>query len=186
MKPENAIRERDNLKAAVRLLMFFVVVIGFGLFYLGFKVERAANSQRTILIPGLDSKIEFTGDDLSDESADLYARRVVMLRASFSPGTVRKNFNQLLKLFAPESYPDAWKLYYDFADKIETANVTSTYFIDKIEINKQNKTIIVTGENRKFKNNTPLSDAVIQYTIGYRIDQGQFQVLNIDEKEKSK
>lgn len=186
MKPDKAVREKDNLKASIRLLKFFVILIGVAIFYLGYKVDRAVKYQRTILVPGLDHKIEVTGDDLSDDSIDFYARHIVLLRANFSPGTVRKNFVQLLKLFAPESYPDAWKLYYDFADKIEATNVTSVYFIQDVKANKKDRQIIVYGQNRQFKNNTQLSEAMVQFTLSYKIDSGMFKLLNLDEKEKSR
>ena len=90
---------------------------------------------------------------------------------------------RLLYLYAPESYPDAWKSYYDFADRIETTNVSSVYYLSKHEVDRSNHKMIVEGFNRKYKDNTPLSENNIRFEISYKIDRGLFQVLSIDEKE---
>ena len=180
-----SVKEKDNLKSAIRLLKFFVVVIGIAVVYLTFKVSRTVEYQKTVLVPVFfDSKLEVSGDDISDEGAEMYARRITALRANYSPGVARKYFNLLLRLYAPAAYPDAWKTYYDLADRIETANVSSAYYLDKVETDRKNRKIIVEGRNRKFKDNTSLFDTMVQYIISYQVDHGMFQVLDIEEKEK--
>lgn len=185
MNPSKAVREKDNLKATIRLLKFFVLVIGVSILYLGYKVDGAVRNQKIIMEPfGLDTTIEISNDDISKEGAEFYARLAVMLRANYSPGTARAGFNRLLRLYVPESYPDAYKLYYDLADRIEAANVTSVFFIDKVNVDAKKHQVVVTGLNRKYKDNTLLSDAPAQFDITYRVDNGRFQLLNIAEKEK--
>jgi len=180
-----AVKERDNLTATIRLLKFFVVVIGIAVIYLAYKAGKAIEYQKEILVPVFfDEKLEVSGNDLSDEAAELYSSRAVLLRANYSPGTVRKNFNRLLRLYAPSAYPDAWKQYYDLADRVETANVSSVYYPDKVEADRKNKRIIVEGRNRKFKDNSVLFDMTVQYLISYGVDHGMFQILDIEEKEK--
>ena len=185
MKLDIAVREKDNLRAAIRLLKFFIIVIGLAVVYQSYKVGKAIEYQKTILVPfGLDTQLEVSGDDLTDESADYYARRVTSLRATYSPGTTRKNFNLLLRLYAPEAYPDAWKVYYDFADRIETTNVSSVFYQDKIEVDRKNRQIVAEGFSRKYKDNTPLGESGVRFIISYKVDRGMFQLLKIEEKEK--
>jgi type IV conjugative transfer system protein TraE len=180
-----SIREKDNLKTAIRLLKFFVVVIGIAVMYLTFKVTKTVEYQKTVLVPVFfDAKLEISGDDISDEGAEMYARRITALRANYSPGVARKYFNMLLRLYAPAAYPEAWKAYYDLADRIETANVSSAFYLEKVETDRKNRRIIVEGRNRKFKDNTSLFDTLVQYVISYQVDHGMFQVLDIEEKEK--
>ena len=84
-----SISEQDNLKTANRLLKFFVVVIGISVIYLTFKVTRTVEYQKTVLVPVFfDSKLEISGDDISDEGAEMYARRITALRANYSPMSV--------------------------------------------------------------------------------------------------
>ena len=185
MNPSKAVREKDNLKASIRLLRFFVLVIGASILYLAYRVDGAVTNQKIILEPfGLATKMEVSSDDISKEGADFYARLAVMLRANYSPGTARAGFNRLLRLYVPESYPEAFKLYYDLADRIEEANVTSVFFIDKLVVDDKKRQVTITGQNRKYKDNTLLSDAPSQFDITYRVDRGMFQLLNIAEKEK--
>ena len=92
MKLDVAVREKDNLRAAIRLLKFFIIVIGLAVVYQSYKVGRAVEYQKTILVPfGLDAQLEVSGDDITGESAEYYARRAVSLRATYSPGTDRKS-----------------------------------------------------------------------------------------------
>ena len=185
MKLDVAVREKDNLRAAIRLLKFFIIVIGFAVVYQSYKVGRAVEYQKTILVPfGLDAQLEVSGDDMSGESAEYYARRAVSLRATYSPGTARKNFNLLLRLYAPEAYPDAWKAYYDFADRIETTNVSSVFYQERSEVDGKNRRIVVEGLLRKYKDNTPLGESGARFVISYKVDRGMFQLLKIEEKEK--
>jgi type IV conjugative transfer system protein TraE len=185
MDLQYSIREKDNLRSAIRLLKFFVVVIGIAVIYLTFKVTRTVEFQKTVLVPVFfDSKLEISGDDISDEGAEMYARRITALRANYSPGVARRYFNMLLRLYAPAAYPEAWKAYYDLADRIETANVSSAFYLEKVETDRKNRRIVVEGRNRKFKDNTSLFDILVQYVISYQVDHGMFQVLDIEEKEK--
>ena len=52
-------------------------MIGLAVVYQSYKVGKAIEYQKTILVPfGLDAQLEVSGDDLTEESADYYARRV--------------------------------------------------------------------------------------------------------------
>jgi conjugal transfer pilus assembly protein TraE len=180
-----AVNEKDNMKGTIRLLKFVVSVIGIALIWMAFKVGRAVEYQKTILVPyGLDTKMVVTGDDISEEGIEFYAQRITSLRFTYSPGTARKYFTLLLRMYSPEAYPDAWKALYDLADKIETANVTSVFYLDKLTVDKKNKQIIAEGSNRKYKDNTPLDSGGVHCIISYKVHQGMFQILKIEEREK--
>jgi type IV conjugative transfer system protein TraE len=185
MKMLDAVNEKDNLKGTVRVLKFFVLIIGIAIIWVGFKINSAIDKPRTILVPfGLDTKITVTGDDISDEGLELYGRIALSLRFTYSPGTARKYFTSLLRLYAPEAYPDAWKSLYDLADKVETANVTSVFYPEKLSFDRKNKQIIADGSSRKYKDNTALSVAGTRCIISYKVDRGMFQLLQMEEKEK--
>lgn len=185
MNLKTALKEKDNMRGTIRLLKFVVLVIGLAMIWMAFQVHRAIEFQKTILVPyGLDSKMEVTGEDISDEGVEFYAQRVLSLRFSWSPGTARKYFTLLLRMYAPESYPDAWKALYDLADKIETANVSSVFYLDKLTVDRKKKQIIAEGNNRKYKDNTPLETGRVQCVISYKVNQGMFLIVKIEEREK--
>jgi type IV conjugative transfer system protein TraE len=180
-----ALKEKDNLRAAIRLLRFVVIVIGIAILYMAVKVQRAVEYQKTVIVPyGFDRQIEVTGDELSEEVIEHFAHRVASLRHTVSPGTVRRSFNSLLRLYAPEAYPEAWKSFYDLADRIETANVSGVFYPEALSTDKDKKQITVEGNLRKYKDNTPLADTRLLCVISYTIDHGAFQVLKIEEREK--
>lgn len=185
MKLLDAVNEKDNLKGSIRLLRFAVVILGISIVWLGFKVNRAVDYQKTVLVPfGLDTKLTITGEDISDEGLEFYAQRVLALRFTYSPGTARKYFTSLLRLYAPEAYPDVWKSLYDLADKVETANVTSVFYAEKLTVDRKNNKITAEGNSRKYKDNTALSATGLHCIIHYKVKQGMFQLLKIEEREK--
>jgi hypothetical protein len=51
-------------------------------------------------------------------------------------------------------------------------------------MDKKNRKIIAEGNNRKYKDNTPLDSGGVQCVISYKVHQGMFQVLKIEEREK--
>jgi type IV conjugative transfer system protein TraE len=180
-----ALKEKDNMRAAIRLLRFVVIVIGIAVCYMAFKVERAVEYQKTILVPyGFDRQFEVTGKDVSDEVAEFFGRRITSLRYTFSPGTARKSFNRLLSLYSAEAYPEAWKAFYDLADRIETANVSSVFYLETLSVDRGKKQITVEGNMRKYKDNTPLGDTRLLCIISYQVDHGMFQLQKIEEREK--
>ena len=188
MNIKRFLQKSSNIQAANRVFTLVVVVIGATTILNSFMINKALNYQRVVLIPpGLDSKVEVTGGELSEEYIKTMVRYVSSLAFTYSPATARKQFDALLTLFSIEAYPQAQQTFYELAGTIETANVSSVFYLDpKFIVDTRTKTIEISGQNRKFKDSTLVSDAVSKYALEYEINNGKFQLTKITTKDRER
>jgi len=109
--------------------------------------------------------------------------RSVSLATTYSPSTARKQFNELLVYYAPESYPEASTLWYSLAGRIEESQVSSVFYPQTLSM-KDNR-IEVFGDLKQYTGNTRLENTTRTYFLDYQIRDGRFSLLAFKEKGKS-
>ena len=183
MKLATYLQNSSNKVAENRILKFAVLIIGGVVLFNTVLLSRAMNTARTIIIPpALNTRLEVTQESASEESLRAYARYVMGLAASYTQATARGQFEELLGLYAPESYPEAKKNFYELADRIETAHITSAFYIQQIFIAASS--IEGRGVRKQFVEVTRVDEVVKSYLLHYRIIDGRFTLLNISEKQE--
>lgn len=181
MKLETYLQSASNKVAENRLLKFVVLIIGGAVLFNTVLLSRAMNTARTILIPpGINGKVEITGGRASEEYVKAMTRYVIALSGSYTPATARSQFGELLVLYSPEAYPEAKRVFYELADRIETAHVTQAYFIQQIAVGDSQ--IEVRGVRKQFIEASRLDEARMSYLIDYKIEDGKFTLLGFSEK----
>ena len=168
-----------------RLLKFCLVCLTIAFCYNSLQVHRAVNYQRTILIPPkLSSEIEFIQGKPNERYIRDISRTIANLAGTWSPATARENFEELLYYFAPESFPQASERWYSLASRAEEGLVSSSFYLAKISFD--NSLIELFGQPVQHTGNTPLGTTTRTYLVKYRIEQGRFYVLSIQEKAKKR
>jgi conjugal transfer pilus assembly protein TraE len=186
MKLNLFLQKSSNVVAENRLLKFVVVVIGVAAVINAFMTYRALNYQRTVIVPPvLKSRIEITGDRASEEYVRAFSRYFAALAFSYSPGSVKAQFDELLALYAPEVFPEEKRVLYELADRVITTRVTSVFFIGKLYVDGEKSQIEVAGQRRQYVDDRKVEDIVKTYLIDYRISEGRFQLVKISEKEET-
>lgn len=186
MKLNLFLQKSSNVVAENRLLKFVVVVIGVAAVINAFMTYRALNYQRTVIVPPvLKSRIEITGDRASEEYVRAFSRYIAALAFSYSPGSVKAQFDELLALYAPEVFPEEKRVLYELADRVITTRVTSVFFIGKLYVDGEKSQIEVAGQRRQYVDDRKVEDIVKTYLIDYRISEGRFQLVKISEKEET-
>ena len=166
-----------------RLLKFCLVCLTIAFCYNSLQVHRAVNYQRTILIPPkLSSEIEFIQGKPNEKYIRDISRTIANLAGTWSPATARGNFEELLYYFAPESFPQASERWYSLASRAEEGLVSSSFYLEKISFD--DAVIELFGQLVQYTGNTPLENTSRTYLVKYRVDQGRFYVLSIQEKVK--
>ncbi len=185
MRLEAFLSRVSNKHAENRLLKFVVVVMLLITLVNSAMLSRALRAQRVVLIPpGLNSKVETTAYDVSDALIETFIRHVAGLAFNYSPASARGQFDNLLTMFTPESYPEAYRTFYDLASTVEKANVSSVFYLhNRITIDRGNKQVVIEGQSRKYKDDVKLEDIVKKYVISYVINNGELQLTKIAEKE---
>ncbi len=181
MKTEIFIQKTSNLFVENRLLKSMIVALALAVSFNSFMVYRAVKYQRVVLIPPkMTGTVEFVQGKPTDTYLRDVSRRIVTLATSYSPPTARAQFEELLSYFAPESYPDASRLWYSLASRVEESQVSSVYYLEKIKIGED--FIEIFGNLKQFAGNTPLDNTSKTYIIRYRLHDGRFYALSFKEK----
>lgn len=166
-----------------RLLKFCLVCLTIAFCYNSLQVHRAVNYQRTILIPPkLTSEVEFLQGKPNEKYIRDISRTIANLVGTWSPATARENFEELLYYFAPESFPQASERWYSLASRAEEGLVSSSFYLEKISFD--DSVIELFGQLVQYTGNTPLENTSRTYLVKYKIEQGRFYVLSIQEKAK--
>ena len=84
-------------------------------------------------------------------------------------------------IITPGFYPAIHKTLYGLVDTIKKLNITSAFYPQKITVDSENKTIIVSGVKKEFTNTTLVEDGQKQYSIQYVIVNGRFYIDDIKE-----
>lgn len=186
MKLDLFVQKTSNLYAENRILKFAIVVIGTvvllntGLLYV------SMSRQRTILIPaGLDSRASVTDTSADVDYLRQMARYASSLALTYTPATARSQFEELLPLFAPETFAANKSMLYDLAETIEKTSSGSVYHPHRFSLDEQNQTIEILGPKTTYIQDLQSSENVITtYLLKFRMVNGKFQIVEFVEKEK--
>lgn len=186
MKLSLFLQKSSNIFAENRLLKFAVIVIGIATVVNAAMTFRALNYQRTVIIPPvLNSRIEITGDRASEEYVKAFSRYIAALSFSYSPGSVKPQFDELLALYAPEAFPEGKRVLYELADRVITTRVTSVFFMSRLYVDGEKNQIEMSGQKRQYVDDRKVEDVTKTYLVDYRISDGRFQIMRISEKEET-
>jgi conjugal transfer pilus assembly protein TraE len=170
-----------NLFAQNRLLKFIILCLTVGYVFNSLLVNRALKYQKIVLVPPhMTGTIEFVQGKPTETYIHDIGRRVVMLAANYSPATARKQFDELLFYYAPESYPDASRSLYSLAGRVEDAQVSSVFFPESFKL-KENH-IEIFGNIKQFTGNTFIENRSATYRLEYKIIDGKFEVVSLLEQ----
>ena len=182
MKSELYLQKSSNLFAQNRLLKFVVVLIGITVIYNTLMLRQALNSHRTVILPPvINQEMEFWGERASANYLRQMTRYAMSLAVNNSPATVRQQFEELLSLYAPESFPDAQNALYSLALRIEEAKVSNAFYIESIRVDEESKTVRVSGLKTQFIQDVITKNQQTDYEINYRIQEGRFMIDSIKE-----
>ena len=170
-----------NLFAQNRLLKFIILCLAVGYVFNSLLVNRALKYQKIVLVPPhMTGTIEFVQGKPTETYIHDIGSRVVMLAANYSPATARKQFDELLVYYAPESYPDASKSLYSLAGRVEDAQVSSVFFPESFKFKENN--IEIFGNIKQFTGNTFIENRSATYRLEYKIIDGKFEVVSLIEQ----
>ena len=158
-----------------------IVLLSLTVSFNSLMVYRAVKYQRVVLIPPkMTGTVEFIRGQPTDNYMRDISRRIVTLATTYSPPTARAQFEELLFYYAPESYPEASDLWYSLASRVEESQVSSVFYLEKIKLAEN--TIEIFGNLKQFAGNTLLENTSKTYLIKYRMQDGRFYIVSLQEK----
>ncbi len=183
MEIKKYFEEKANYIYGARLLKFVVIMLVVLLVVNGLVTYSLIGKQKVILVPpAMNTQMYVGGSDASDEYLKAMVRYVSMLVLNYNPSVARAQFNDFLKMVAPSTFISYKDVFYSLADKIETGNVSSAYYITSIKVDKKNNTIITTGLlNQWTQDKQFITNENKRYILKYKIDNGMFYVVEFNE-----
>ncbi len=179
------LQKSANLFAENRLLKFAIVIIGGAVILNIFITQRAFNSMRVIITPPLvDSAMEVTGYGGDEQYIKKMSHYILGLALTYTPATAKKQFNELLAMFSPETFQGARQSFNEMAETVETTGTSSVFHIQRIIHDPNASLIEISGLKRQEIDGVKVEDEKRSFIIGYRFDQGRFWITEITEKEK--
>lgn len=179
------VQKTSNLYAENRILKFAILVIGTVVLLNTGLLFVSMSRQRTILIPaGLDTKASVTDTTADADYLRQMARYVSGLALTYTPATARSQFEELLPLFAPETFSANKSMLYDLAETIEKTSSGSVYHPQRFTLDEQNQTIEILGPKTTYVQDLQSSGNVITtYLLKFRMVNGKFLIVELVEKE---
>lgn len=182
MKLNNYLNEKAKYKGENRLMRFIILVIGLVTLLNTGIMLKALSYQRVVIVPpGLQDKTTIQGNSLDEVYVSTFARYISSLAFSYTPATVRRQFDELLLYFDPGAYPQGKTTFYNLAEKVADTQVTQAFYINKITVNTQTKKIKIEGIKRQYIDDRKVDDGKKDYYIGYTMLNGRFCITSIAE-----
>jgi len=174
------VQRTSNLFAVNRLLMVIVVLIGGLTLFNSFMLQLALNRQAVILIPpGLKDKVSLTAGTIDESYARQMARYLVNLLLVYSPGTVRKQFEEALTIIDPEQFAEYQTKLFETVDTVELSSVSKVFYTTKMQLKPDENIIEVTGIEKTFVQDQKTEEQQKIYTIKYLVRSGRFYMTSL-------
>ena len=180
MELKKYLDENVNLMKQLRFLRFVVFLLAVAILVNGFFVYSSGVYEKVILIPPyLEGEAYITGKDASDSYLQCMADYVCFARLNYTPANVSRQFNTFLKLLDSSIYKKYVDSLYRQKENILQLQVSSAFYPTKIRIDREKKTIFVTGFlNQWTYNKEFITSEERVYALKYRIANGRFYVTD--------
>lgn len=173
-----------NLFTENRFMRFVIIALTLAVIINSLFVYKAVKYQRVVILPPkVDGPVTYVNGYANADYIKSMARQFVSFALTYTPATARKQFEDLLFYYAPESYPEASKAWYALAGNIEDAKTSSVFFVDTVNIN--GSTVDIKGTLRQFTGETKFLGEQREYILEYRFLDGRFQVLSFRQNVKA-
>lgn len=192
MDKKNFLFENAELKKQNRFLRFIIFLIGVAVVIQGILVYRAGIYQKVILVPPyIEGEAYVMGKDASDSYLKEMASYVCYLRLNYSPANVGNQFNAFLKLVDSSVFGEMQKALYMVKDDVIQHKVSSSFYPDKVEVDREKKVVFVYGKLLQWVDEKTLSASEKRvFVVKYKIEGGRFYVVDFvncgDRKEGCK
>ncbi len=173
----NIARENNVLKLV--LLSLILIIIIEGLF-----VVKVMYTQRTIVIPSVRGKYEFTDTKASPDYLVNMGIFLADLVENFTPATIKSNYERFLSFFSPAGYSKAQGVLMANAEQYITGNVSSLFAVKKVRLYPGR--IVIQGRRKLIVAGKVISDEPINVVIYYLIKNGKFEVVSYEENKNKK
>ena len=177
--------EHVALKFKAKVLQFAVVVIAVSNIFFGFLAYKAVKQKQVVFYPvGYCGQFSVGLEKPSEEYIYAMAQFIAHSLLTYTPQNVRKQYAVVLTLFDSSVQNHFRKVFEDFIDSAETANLSSVFHIEKIQHNPEKQIIVIEGVQSQFMGDEVVETKRQKYYIKYKYDYGTFRIADLKKEVK--
>lgn len=150
------------------------LVLSMGLLLLCILITIFANflnsREKIILVPSAMTKDMWVAS--SDASKEYYSKLTLTfseLALNVTPSNVDYIHSELLKFVDPAHYGAIKTQFVSEAERVKQQHISTTFFLDNIQVDAKNHTAVVTGDLKSYIVDTPLPVKRVSYRFVYDI-----------------
>lgn len=179
----------SNVYAGARLMRFgfFVMLVCQAMLCL-LVLKLETNRRTVVAFPGLQT---VSAGEVSSNTADEnYLRRaigyVVRTYLCYSSASIRSQYDELLSLYAPETYSQQREGLYKTVQDVESAKGFGSIFsVSRISYDPQKGYVEAEGLRQVYNEGIKKLEETQTYIINYVIRDGRFYIKDIQQKVKA-
>ncbi len=182
MKPDVHVDNNANMYGQNRLLKFVIVTLGIAVVISSVLSYQALKYQKIVILPPvIDKKMEITGKSVDEEYIRQFTRYIMGLLLTYSPPTVKGQYDEILLHTYPGSYTKFKQKLEDTMADIEKLSVSSAFYMQSVKVDTASHTIDIGGIKRQYSQDHRVYDGKANYRITYTVVDGRFYVVDFQE-----
>lgn len=182
MTPDAYVGKTSNVYGQNRLLKFVIVTLTLSVVVSSIFSWLALKYQKVIIMPPvMEKKFEISGKSVDEEYVRQFSRYIIGLLITYSPQSVKGQYNEILLHTYPGSYSKFKKKLDDTIIDIEKLSVSSVFYIQSVKVDTSKQTISIGGIKRQFSQDHRVFDGKSNYQITYTVVDGRFYVVDFQE-----
>lgn len=177
-------QKTSNMFAENRLLKFGFIALTIMIAMMWTQQREALKSVRTVIVPiGMHGVLEVSDTSASDDYLRGMARFITGMIGTYTAATARKQLEELMPLFSPETFVEAKTHFTKLANEIEKyPSVTSMVaWTGTNPLQVEPGVLHVTATKTRLVNGKVSRSETIAYQIKYSISGGRFWLTSLEE-----
>jgi len=166
-----------SVKAENRLLKFAVVVIAASNLLFGFLAYTATKYKQVVVVPLTSSRV-LVGRNPDPAYVMQLSRFVFDNLLTYTPWTVKKQYELVLQLFDPSVYRQYKKIFEDFVKTASESKLASVFLPDRILHCPKKHVVKAQGVKLTLLEDTVVEKKLVIYELKYRVRYGTFRILS--------
>ena len=166
-----------SVKAENRLLKFAVVVIAASNLLFGFLAYTATKYKQVVVVPLTSSRV-LVGKNPDPAYVMQVSRFVFDNLLTYTPWTVKKQYELVLQLFDPSVYRQYRKIFENFVKTASESKLSSVFIPAKFLHCPEKQVIKAEGVKLTLLEDEVVEKKFVVYELKYRVKYGTFRILS--------
>jgi len=166
-----------SIKAQNRLLKFAVLIIAASNVLFGLLAYTAVRTKQVVVVPLTSSRV-LVGRNPDPVYVMQVSRFIFDNLLTYTPWTVKKQYELVLQLFDPSRYRQYKKIFEDFVKTASESKLSSVFLPDRILHCPEKHVVRARGVKLTLLEDTVVEKKLVIYEMKYEVKYGTFRILS--------